>query len=66
MEIETFSSVIGSVGFPIVVCWFMWRYINTVMREFNATIEANTRILKQIFKILTEREEREKGRGSHE
>lgn len=31
--IELIVSLIGSVGFPIVCCCFMWKYINTTMKD---------------------------------
>ena len=53
--INSISSSIGTLGFPILCCYFMWRYINTVMKEFTLTIEENTKILNQILKKLEKR-----------
>ena len=53
--INSIYSSIGTLGFPILCCYFMWRYINTVMKEFTLTIEENTKILNQILKKLEKR-----------
>ncbi len=45
---ETFVSLIGSLGFPIVCCVFMWKYINTTMKDFTKTIEENTKMLNKL------------------
>lgn len=45
---ETIVSLIGSLGFPIVCCVFMWKYINTTMKDFTKTIEENTKMLNKL------------------
>ena len=45
---ETIVSLIGSLGFPIVCCIFMWKYINTTMKDFTKTIEENTKMLNKL------------------
>lgn len=60
MDIDVFNAIIsaiGSNGFPIVCCYFMWRYINTVLKEFTVTINENTKILNKIFNKLNAREQ---------
>lgn len=45
MEIETITSVIGSLGFPIVACCFMGWYcvkLNDTLRELSMTIKELT------------------------
>lgn len=41
MEVETAVSLISSVGFPIVCCWFMWKYINTTLADFSEMMKEN-------------------------
>lgn len=48
MEFETVVSLISSVGFPIVCCFFMWRYINTTLKEFNSTMVENTKMISKL------------------
>ena len=35
---EIIVSLIGSLGFPIVCCVFLWKYINETMKEFTKTM----------------------------
>lgn len=45
MEIETITSVIGSLGFPIVACCFMGWYcikLNDTLQELSLTIKELT------------------------
>lgn len=56
---ETVTTLIGALGFPIVACVFMWRYINTTLKDFTATMAANTQMLSRIcdrLDILSEEE----------
>ena len=46
--IEVIASIIGTVGFPIVCCYFMWRYISETMKEFTRTMEENTKMLNRV------------------
>lgn len=48
MEMETVVSLISSVGFPIVCCFFMWRYINTTLKDFTNTMNENTRMISKL------------------
>lgn len=50
---EQIVNWIGSLGFPIVCCYFMWKYINDTMKEFTAKIEANTLALTTLCERLT-------------
>ena len=45
MEIETITSVVGSLGFPIVACCFMGWYcvkLNETLQELSLTIKELT------------------------
>ena len=46
--VEMIVSLIGSLGFPIVCCFFLWKYINNTMKEFTAAMSDNTRMLNKI------------------
>lgn len=48
MEIDTVVSLISSVGFPIVCCFFMWKYINTTLKDFTATMNENTKMISKL------------------
>ena len=48
MEIETVVSLISSVGFPIVCCIFMWKYINTTLKDFTQTMNENTKMISRL------------------
>lgn len=45
---ETIVTLVGSLGFPIVACCFMWRFINETMREFRTAMDKNTQMLSKI------------------
>ena len=46
--IEVITTMIGSLGFPIVCCYFLWKYINSTMKEFTNTMAENTKMLNKI------------------
>lgn len=41
MNTETAVSLVSSVGFPIVCCYFMWKYINTTLADFTKMMNKN-------------------------
>ena len=45
---NTISTLIGSIGFPIVSCIFLWRYINETMKSFTETMNENTKMLTKL------------------
>lgn len=49
---ETAVSLISSVGFPIVCCFFLWRYINSTLKEFTATMAENTAMISKLIDRL--------------
>lgn len=57
MELEGIVSVISSIGFPIVACIFMWRYINTTMKEFTMTMQKNTSMLEKLYELIGKKED---------
>lgn len=52
MEIETAVSLVSSVGFPIVCCFFMWKYINTTLKDFTNTMNENTKMIAKLCEKL--------------
>lgn len=48
ITLETLMSLIGSLGFPIVCCFFLWKYINETMKSFTETMNENTKMLTRI------------------
>lgn len=49
---ETVVSLISSVGFPIVCVIFLWRYVNSTMKEFTTTMHENTMMLQKVYDKL--------------
>lgn len=57
MELEGIVSMISSIGFPIVACIFMWRYINTTLKEFTTTMQKNTTLLEKLYELISRSED---------
>lgn len=55
MNMGDISTLIGSVGFPIVCCCFMGYYINSTMKDFTKTMENNTLALKELVTSLSKK-----------
>lgn len=49
---ETVVSLISSVGFPIVCVIFLWRYVNSTLKEFTITMHENTTMLQKVYDKL--------------
>ena len=45
-------NLISGVGFPIVCCFFLWKYINETMKEFTRTMTENTKMLIKLCEKL--------------
>lgn len=45
---NTISTLVGSIGFPIVSCIFLWKYINETMKSFTETMNENTKMLTKL------------------
>lgn len=61
---ETMNAImtgIGSLGFPIICCMFLWKYINETMKEFTKTMNENTKMLTRICEKLDMDEPEKKG-----
>lgn len=51
-DINLVVSLISSLGFPVVCCGFMWKYINSMMHDFNENLQENTKMLTRIYEKL--------------
>lgn len=58
---EQFTTLIGSYGFPIVACVFLWKFISTTLQKFTEAMNRNTKMLEKVSdsidKIARERGE---------
>ncbi|MBQ1759424.1 MAG: hypothetical protein IIZ94_07060 [Prevotella sp.] len=48
MDLQTITSLIGSLGFPIAACCYMAYFSNKTMKEFKDSMEANTSVLREL------------------
>lgn len=62
ITLEMITSLIGSLGFPIVCCIFLWKYINNTMREFTETMNKNTLMISKLCTSLEIRYDKEVGK----
>lgn len=44
--------LISSVGFPIVCVMFLWKYVNTTMKEFTDTMREVTQTLTKLMQKM--------------
>lgn len=58
-DINLVVSLISSLGFPVVCCGFMWKYINSIMHDFNDNLQENTKMLTRIYEKLDIMEDKE-------
>ena len=42
------SFIVGSLGFPIVCCYFMWKYINTTLKDFTEMMNKNNETISEL------------------
>lgn len=48
MEFNEIMSLIGSFGFPIVMCILFWHYISTAMQNIENIVAKNTEALNTL------------------
>lgn len=53
------STLVGSIGFPIVCCIFLWKYINETMKSFTENMSENTKMLTRIYERLDRKGDKE-------
>ena len=61
---ENIATLIGSYGFPIVACIFLWRFISTTLKEFTTAMSNNTKMLEKVSDSI-DKIAREKGDEKH-
>ena len=54
MEAEMIVSLISSVGFPIVCCFFMWKFIQNTLQDFTKSINENTKTIQKLCDKIDE------------
>lgn len=55
MDVNSFVTVVGSLGFPIAACGFLAWYMSTSLKEFRHTIEENTKLVQELIILVKER-----------
>ena len=58
---QIITSAISSIGFPIVCCIALFKYINSTMKEFTQQITANTKMVEKLCNKLDDEK-----RGEHD
>ena len=48
MSADQAVNYLSSVGFPIVACYFMWKFINTTLADFSRSLNEVTLALKEL------------------
>lgn len=48
MDYNTITTLVGSLGFPIVMCIALFWMINTTMKEFKETVAENTKAMTEL------------------
>lgn len=48
MSVDQAVNYLSSVGFPIVACYFMWKFINTTLADFSKSLNEVTLALKEL------------------
>lgn len=49
---EQAVSLVSTVGFPIVCVMFLWKYVNSTLKEFTQTMHENTQMLQKVYEKL--------------
>lgn len=60
MEVSGVTQLISSYGFPIVCCWFMWKYITSTLKELTDTINRNTSVIEKLLLKIEQKEDKQK------
>ena len=60
--VNTITSFISTIGFPIVCVIYMWKYISTTQKEFTEAIKNNTVMISK----LCEKLDADGERGNHD
>lgn len=54
MSAQEIITMISTVGFPIIACIFLWRYISTSMKEITTSMIHNTAVLTKLAEKIDE------------
>ena len=54
MSAQEIITMISTVGFPIIACIFLCRYISTSMKEITASMIQNTAVLTKLAEKIDE------------
>ena len=57
MDLTNLTTLISSVGFPIVCCVFMAWYINNTMKDFTEIMNRNNTLLEKLITKMGEDDE---------
>lgn len=49
---ENIANLISTMGFPIVCCIFMWKYINGALKDFTSAMNENTKMISKLCEKL--------------
>ena len=52
LELDTITTLIGSLGFPIAACVFLAWFMTSQLKEFRKSIEANTEAVKELLIVM--------------
>lgn len=52
MDISTLTTLIGSLGFPIVVCFATFWFINNTMKDLQASLNKMTEVMTELVTHL--------------
>lgn len=66
MDGATITTMIGSLGFPIVSSVALFWYLNNTMKEFRASLDTNTKALQELIFMMRDKEvSRDGGRSNY-
>lgn len=52
MSADQAVNYLSSVGFPIIACYFMWKFINGTLAELSAMLRDNTVAITKLCEKL--------------
>ena len=52
MEINEIMQLVGSFGFPIVMCILFWHYISTTLQRIEEIVAKNTEAINTLVREL--------------
>ena len=48
MSADQAVNYLSSVGFPIIACYFLWKFVNTTLADFSKSLNEVTLALKEL------------------